>query len=251
VIKLDENGNIVQWSDEKKAWIPYKTFSNVYAQSSDRYPGMEVGSPEQTTEEGPRYAGLTMPSLKPITIAPTTQQPVMASLLENITCVNLEVTGDAVFTGKTSFKTAIHAPWYDVTAATGEDVYIDLANGPHQYMVLREDKAIWLPSKPDEELMFSVVIMQDATGGWDCGFLVNGLDKETDGYPYVYWSELLYFAEATPEKPWGGQMHPAVVQTPYAIDMYSFTWMQFLDAGRGGYIAMATQNITHQGSIAL
>jgi hypothetical protein len=169
------------------------------------------------------YAGMAVAPLKPPEIKSTTPLvPVDGKF------TNLDIAGDAVFHGKVSFMTAVHTKWYDASKPVGTDIVIDLANGPNQYVVLGENKNIWIPSKPDEELMFSIVVMQDDTGDWTVNWQINGGDQAIDGLPIVYWP--------------GGE-EPVMTATIDAVDMYSLTWMAFLNDGKGAYIGMTTQDM--------
>lgn len=243
------------WDETTQRWVPLAFLTpEVYKDSSDRYPSIPVDTAEETADAGGRFAGLTVPALKKTAIEPTTKLAPDNGDFTDLKATgdtmlnNLEITGDATFHGKVSFATAVHTKWFDASKDAGVNIVIDLANGPNQYVVLGENKNIWLPSVPDEELMFSLVVMQDATGSWKVTWMINGDDPAVDGMPIVYWSELSYSIGITSLNT---NPYPVVGVVPYTIDMYSFTWMSFLNAGKGAYVAMATQNITHTGVIAL
>ena len=57
---------------------------------------------------------------------------------------------------------------------------------------------------------------------------VNGGVQATDGLPIVYWP---------------GGTEPVMTATIGAVDMYSLTWMAFLNAGKGAYVGMTTQDM--------
>jgi hypothetical protein len=169
------------------------------------------------------YGGMAVAALPTVEIKPTTPiVPVDGKF------TNLDIAGDAVFHGKVTMASALHVEWYDASQPAGTDIVIDLANGPHQYIVLGENKSIWLPSKPDDELMFSLLILQDDTGGWTVDWQINGGDQATDGMPIVYWP---------------GGTEPVMTATIGACDMYSFTWIAALNTGKGGYVGMTTQDM--------
>jgi hypothetical protein len=169
------------------------------------------------------YGGMAVAALPTVEIKPTTPiVPVEGKF------TNLDIAGDAVFHGKVSFMTAVHTEWYDASKPVGTDIVIDLSNGPNQYVVLGENKKIWIPSKPDDELMFSIIVMQDHTVCYTVDWEINGGDQETDGMPIVYWP--------------GGE-EPVMTATIDAVDMYSLTWMAFLNDGKGAYVGMTTQDM--------
>jgi hypothetical protein len=169
------------------------------------------------------YAGMMVPALEIPDIKPTT--PLVPA---NGSFTDLEVRGETVFHGKVTFMMAVHTKWYNASQKAGTDIVIDLQNGPNQYVVLGEDKKIWIPSTPTDELMFSIVLMQDATGGWVPTWEINGAAQAMDGLPIVYWP--------------GGE-EPVMSPTAEAVDMYSLTWMAFLNDGKGAYVGMTTQDM--------
>jgi hypothetical protein len=180
---------------------------------------------EQTEQVGgsQNYAGTSIAALKPPVIEATT-----SLLPKDGSFTNLDVAGDSIFHGKATFLSGLHVEWYDASQNEGTDIVIDLSHGPHQFVVLGENKKIWIPSKPDDELMFSLLVIQDSTGGWTVDWEINGGDQATDGLPIVYW-------------PAGAE--PTMTATAAACDMYSFSWLSFLNDGKGAYVAMATQDL--------
>jgi len=202
-------------------WVQKDESGTNYAGSSTP----ETKTDEKTEQVGGtiHYGGMAMPELPKPAITATT--PIVTP---DGKFTNLDIVGEAVFHGKATFISGLHVEWYDASQPAGTDIVIDLANGPHQYIVLGENKAIWLPSKPDDELMFSLLILQDETGDWTVDWQINGGDQATDGLPIVYWPD---------------GTEPVMTATIGACDMYSFSWLAFLNGGKGAYVAMATQNL--------
>jgi len=206
--------------------------TNTWVQKDEtgpNYAGSSTPSAAKTDEKteqvggSTNYAGMSIAALKPPAIEATT--PINTP---DGKFTNLDVAGEAVFHGKVTMVSGLHVEWYDASQPAGTDIVIDLANGPHQFIVLGENKTIWIPSKPDDELMFSLLILQDSTGGWTVDWQINGGDQATDGLPLVYWP--------------GGE-EPTMTATADACDMYSFTWIAALNAGKGAYVGMATQDL--------
>lgn len=202
-------------------WVQKDEPGTNYAGSST--PSTKTDEKTEQVGGSVNYAGMSIAALKPPAIEATT--PILS---RDSKVNNLDVAGDTVCHGKVTIVSGLHVEWHDASQPAGTDIVIDLANGPHQYIVLGENKSIYLPSKPDDELMFSLLILQDGTGGWTVNWQINGGDQATDGLPLVYWP--------------GGE-EPVMTETADTCDMYSFTWMAFLNDGKGAYVGMITQDM--------
>jgi hypothetical protein len=211
------------WDPETNSWVPYASMRK--APGTHKYGGETVAAEETAyfTPGEQNYAGMAVKSLKSVEVKATTK-----IAPEDAKFNNLDIAGDAVFHGKVSFASAVHTKWFDASKGAGVNIIIDLANGPNQYVILGEDKNIWIPSKVEGELMFSILIIQDSTGDWTPTWMINGGDQDVDGWPIVYWP--------------GGE-EPIMSPTAGAADMYSLTWMAYLNAGKGAYVGMMTQDM--------
>lgn len=139
----------------------------------------------------------------------------------------LIVDGSSLLSGPVRFGAAQNTDWFDVSPEDAElEVVLDLGNGCQQYLYLTRDTTVWLPTVEQREGMFSLMVEQDTTGGWKITWKINNAD--VDGSAVVYWPD---------------GTEPVMSTDAGAVDMYSFSWCQNLNAGAGAYVGMATQNM--------
>lgn len=212
------------WDPITFAWIPQTTTTP----EPSAYLGTVAASEDKSDIVGGQgnYAGMAIAALQPVNIAATTK------LVNNGNFIDLDVAGDAIFHGKVFFNGPIDTKRYDCSPTSGAVVYLDMKNGTSQYLLLKRNLTVWLPSIDQRESTLSLLVEQDATGGWVITWRINAA------------------ADGSAPFPWPTGKAPVMNVAPGAVETFSFSWCKNLNNGQGGYATELWNRLTAAGVLS-
>ena len=231
-IKTPVVGTMV-WDPITFSWLPQTTTTP----EPSSYLGTAAATGDKSDIVGGqgKYAGMFIPALQPVNVAPTTgllNNVLSNGRFINLNAITLDVAGDTIFHGKVFFTGPVSTKRYDCSPTSGNVVYLDMQNGTSQYLLLKRDLTVWLPSIEQNESTLSLLVEQDATGGWVITWRINAAPDGSAPFP------------------WPTGQAPVMNPAPGAVEAFSFSWCANLNNGAGGYATELWNRLTAAGVLS-